>query len=162
MRTTVLAFFLLPLLFITACHKTEKVPEPAPAAPEQKVPVTQVVQTVNVPAGSAWPLIINTLKNRNLAIKLADPKKGQILTEWVEVQDELCGTVPPTHARLACRVHLVIGLQPITPRASSFSVNYYEECYDRKSLNLECPGSNAEKLLLSVTRDLQRTLGTAE
>jgi hypothetical protein len=162
MKTTILAFFLLPLALTIACHKTEQAPEPVHAAPEQKLPVTQVVQTVNVSFDSAWPLIISTLKNRNLSIKLADPSKGQILVDWIEVRDELCGSLPRTHAQLSCRVRLVIGLQSISARASSFSVNYYEECYDRKAMNLECPGSNAEKILLSVTEDLKRILGASE
>ncbi len=154
--------FLLSLFLCAACSSKPPAP-PAATGPKaalkvEKPAITQIVQTFNVPIDSAWQLIMDTLHLANRSIKLADPDKHQILLDWVPVQDALCGVNPPSGAMLSCRVQILIRLQSLTDKASAFTVSYLEECFDYKSLNIECPNSNAEKLLFQIAEEMKTAL----
>ncbi|HQH25848.1 MAG TPA: hypothetical protein PLP17_00515, partial [Oligoflexia bacterium] len=118
------------LCSVIACHEPSVPPPPPPhpaAVESARQPVTQVVQTFNLPYDQAWPAVVSAIKEQKLEIKIADMNSGKILTEWVDVEDELCGVYPRTGAKLACRVRFIVEMDPLSFRASSFTASYYEE-----------------------------------
>ena len=152
------ARILVPLSFISlvlsvGCFGSGGGAQPGlvhPAKLAERPAVTQVISSANLPDQTAWPLVLAALKERNVKIRLADPAREEAISEWIDVKDARCGAYPTSHALLDCRVQFDVRLQSITDRASSVTVSYHEECFDPQLFNLECPGSNAERMLLDL------------
>lgn len=162
MKTTALPILLASLILVSGCssHQAKLASEEnITTQKRQALPITQVVQTMNLPYHRAWDTLIQILAQRGIKTDLADKKKGEIQSEWISIRDRLCGTYPSYNAPLSCRVRYSMKLEPITRKASSFTINYVENCRERQHLNLECPGSNAEKIMMLIVDDIKAAAG---
>ena len=124
--------------------------------------ITKIVQTVNLPAADNWGAVNDILKQRGIPVAESDTNTGKIVTQWVPIIDSPCGVYPASGAPLSCQVRYTAEIQGLGPVASSFTIEYSEFCTGKEKQPLECPGSNAEKLMIAIVQDLKTLAGVID
>ena len=156
---------LAAFVIIAGCH-TSTSPQPESVTKKQedsaKRAITQITQTLNIPAEKSWSHLIEILSNRKMSIAAHQPAKGFIQTHWIPITDKLCGSYPSVGAPLSCKVVFTINVRPISRLASEIHLQYVERCLEHDSGPLECPDSKAEKLLLAIVKDLKKAGGVVD
>lgn len=145
---------------ICGCGGEPSMPMPPPPANIQvPQPVIEIVQTVNLPAAQAWDEMKNILAKRNISVASASKTQGEIDTAPITVTDKMCGVYNSENAPLTCQVRYFIKVEQVTPIASSVGVRYVEKCLERKDIQLECPGSQAELTMKAMIAELKARAG---
>lgn len=148
--------FCLGLFF--SCSGSDDLPpvlEPLPDRAPPKLPVTEALQLVHLPHHQAWNLIHQVLGARNIRIESSDLTSNSLYTKWEKISDSLCGTRSMNNAPLPCTIRLFATLQPKTKTSTMMHLRYVENCLGQGQSPIECPESNAEKLLMTIVDDVR-------
>jgi hypothetical protein len=124
--------------------------------------ISEVAQSVNIDVITAHNTMLEIFKQRRIKILKSIPQQGLIVTKWLPIVDMLCGSYPRSGAPLSCEVEYRVKTMPITEVASTVRIGYTERCSGLESQRFECPGSNAEKLMLGVISDLKAATGIVD
>jgi len=157
------AMFLPTLLVIAAAGCAEKkplepvIPEKSNAARgSEKLPITQIRQTLNLSPQQAFQAAINSFQRRSIGMANANPSIGVIESDWVSLTDHFCGSARMSLAPLPCRARYSVKVEPLAPQASAFHIRFEEICSGNEEITLVCSGSAGEKLMMSVAEDVRK------
>jgi hypothetical protein len=162
-----LRLFIALLTFsLAGCTPT---PEAAPIPKEalvtskqQPLAISEISQTMNISSSAAWENVLNVLNRYKIPAVHADRAEGRIDTDWIRVSDTMCGMYGAEGAPLSCEVRFGIKVSPISGVASSFKIRYEEVCRDLPNGTLECPDSNAERLMMAIAADVKAAAGIVD
>ena len=158
------SLFLLgvPLFFCSCAPTPESAPIPRDALvteQTQALAISEVSLSMNLPSDTAWANVHAILERQQITISQENRHEGKIETDWKQLTDYLCGAYGTSNAPLECDVRFWFHVTPISGSASSVKIRYEEVCRDVPGGTLECPRSNAERLLLGIARDIEVTAG---
>ncbi len=151
------------LLTCVACSQKPLVdPDTLTTKKDTPMAISEVAQSVNVNNATAHATVLEIFRQRRIGIHASNPQQGIIVTKWLPIVDSPCGSYPRSGAPLSCEVEYRVKTQPITAVASSVRIGYTQRCDGMESQRFECPGSNAEKLMLGVISDLKAATGVLD
>ena len=130
-------------------------PGEAPTLQDKQHSIQKISQTLNLTVDETFASVLEVLRLKNVVVIETDKAKGVIKSDWVPMSDSLCGVYPNSKAPLPCDTQYSIEISSITPVASSFTISYVERCTSNSQLFVDCPKSNAEKLLLDIVDTLK-------
>lgn len=147
----------------SACHSVqdELLPPPPPEHSNalnistERQAITQIRQTVNLPPDATFDATLTSLAQRNVRVAEVDRSSGQLVTEWIPMQDSVCRGHRLNAAPLTCRTRISVKVESIPVTASALNIRYQELCSYNEEITLECPDSKAERLLRSVADDVR-------
>ncbi|MFN8390665.1 MAG: hypothetical protein U0136_10280 [Bdellovibrionota bacterium] len=148
-------------LACTACSAQDPNLVPLPETqnsdlvPDMHRAVVQVRQTLNLTPDETLRLAVDSLHRRQLGISDLSEVTGQIETDWLPVTDSNCLGHSASNAPLECRMRLSFKVEALPQTASVLNVRYQELCSFNEEIHLECPGSTAEKLMLSIVGEIK-------
>ncbi len=126
-----------------------------PAKQPPNLPITEVYQTFTQDFDRTWEIIISTLTERQIDVKMANKELGRIVTTWIPLEDKLCGVESAKEAPLDCRVQFSFSASRLENEGAAVKVKYVETCLDREQMTLVCPKSNAEKMMIGIVDNLK-------
>lgn len=159
------ALFIVATLLLLGCSGQMGSSSPEDAPPVKKhtqLPVTQIIQTMNLPYHQTWRALLAVLKELNIPSAVERKNDGRLTSEWIPIHDTLCGSYPHIPAPLDCKVRYFVALQSINKQASVVTIRYVERCEEKKNQPFECPNSNAEKLMKKIIAKLRASAETAD
>jgi len=151
---------------LIACQSAPVTPQPEIITKMQqasaKKAITEITQTLNLSANKSWSTIIDVLTKRKITIASKEPVAGVMKTEWIAINDTLCGSYPRAGAPLSCQVRYTLRVKALSSRSSKVQLNYLERCIEHDAGPLECPDSKAEKLMLAILADIKDAGGVLD
>ncbi|MBP9838234.1 MAG: hypothetical protein KBC84_05930 [Proteobacteria bacterium] len=118
-------------------------------------PIIQIKQTFNLTSEQSAQAIVEMVEAAKMKVSSFDFSSGTIETDWVPLRDSVCGGHRTFNAPLSCRTKLMFKVTPINSFASSVHSTYKEFCNFNEDLNLQCPGSIPEQLILKINDNLK-------
>ena len=124
-----------------------------PLTPEKGTPISQIVLKRNQPFAETWDRALNAVQTRKFPTTVVDRSQGILYTDWIKITDTSCDQHnEPTP--LQCRMRFYLEMAEISASSSSFAIRYEEQCDFPGQTAFVCPGSNAEKMLFEIAREV--------
>ncbi len=163
MRIQAVIITLIFSILLAACTATpDTAPIPRDALVTQKrqdLAISEVSQSMNVASNAAWANLHAILDKYKLRIERKNEREGDIETDWTPITDYLCGAYGRSKAPMNCDVRFWFSVTPISGVSSMVKIRYEEVCQDVPGGKLECPNSNAERLMLAIAADIEAAAG---
>ena len=115
---------------------------------------SKISKTVNQPEALVRSKLVKALSDKKIAIQSGSSSGEIILSKEIDIEDSPCGSYPSDSAPFECIVSFKFELKSLTPVASSISGTYTEICPEYSTDEIECAGSNAEKILSDIMKDI--------